>query len=216
MNDEAPKSEASDTYEAKYMEGGAALARSKKRMPWWFFALLFTPLVAIPAATLASGAPFLATLPGLLLSVVMMSLAGLLLSHLRLVVTRTHLHVQLGLWGPKIALEQIESIKAGAYDWKRFGGWGIRRSLGGAWTYSIPGGSGQCVEVAWRDEKGRQRTHVVSSDNASEIVAAVEQARAARGLTGVRVVAEEAAAGATTHEVEASANVAPAERAKRG
>ena len=83
MNDEAPKSEASDTYEAKYMEGGAALARSKKRMPWWFFALLFTPLVAIPAATLASGAPFLATLPGLLLSVVMMSLAGLLLSHLR-------------------------------------------------------------------------------------------------------------------------------------
>jgi hypothetical protein len=70
---EAPPS---DPYEARYMEGGAALARAKKRMPGWFFALLALAGLAGPIATLASGAPLLPALLPSLLSLVAVSLVG--------------------------------------------------------------------------------------------------------------------------------------------
>lgn len=184
--------ESPDPYESRYMEGGAALARSKKRMPGWFFALLAAAGSAGLVATLASGAPLLPALLPSLLSLATVALVGVLFSHLRVVATATHLHVQLGLFGPKIAYAQVRSIRAVPYDWKRFGGWGIRRSLDGAWCYSVPGGTGDCVEVTWEDERGGAHTHVVSADNAAEIVAVVERARA--GATGVRVAADPAGA----------------------
>lgn len=177
-----------DPYEARYMEGGAALARAKKRMPGWFFALLAVAGLSGPIATVASGAPLLPALPMALLSLLVVTVVATLFSHLRVVATATHLHVQLGLFGPKIAYGQITAIRAAPYDWKRFGGWGIRRSLDGAWCYSVPGGTGQCVEIEWTDDKGRPHKHTVSADNAGELVAVVERQRA--GSTGVRVAAE--------------------------
>lgn len=208
---EAPPS---DPYEARYMEGGAALARSKKRMPGWFFALLGAAGLAGPIATLASGAPLLPALLPSLLSLVALSLVAVLFSHLRVVATATHLHVQLGLFGPTIAYAQITSIRAVPYDWKRFGGWGIRRSLDGAWTYSVPGGTGECVEVTWADDRGRSHTHVISADNAGELVAVVERARA--GATGVRVAPEVTAAGAAEGAAVERAEGATREAGRRG
>ena len=189
MSDEPPTP---DPYEARYMEGGAALARAKKRMPGWFFALLAAAGLSGPIAIVASGGPLLPALPMALVSLLAVTVVATLFSHLRVVATATHLHVQLGLFGPKIAYGQITAIRAIPYDWKRFGGWGIRRSLDGAWCYSVPGGTGQCVEVEWTDEGGRAHKHVVSADNAGELVAAVEGQRA--GSTGVRVAADAAPA----------------------
>jgi hypothetical protein len=177
-----------DLYESRYMEGGRALARSKMRMPWWFFALLAVAVLAGPVATLATRAPLGAAIVPTLFTLAAVSLVGLLFSHLRVVATATHLHVQFGLFGPTIAYQRIRSIRALPYDWKRFGGWGIRRALDGAWCYSVPGGTGDSVEVVWEDEQGRVHNHVVSVANASEIVAVVERARA--GRTGVRVAVE--------------------------
>jgi hypothetical protein len=200
-----------DAYEARYMEGGAALARAKKRMPGWFFALLGLAGLSGLLATLVTGAPLLPSLLPALLSITATALVGVLFSHLRVVVTATHLHVQLGLFGPTIALRQITSVRTIPYDWKRFGGWGIRRSLDGAWCYSVPGGTGQCVEVEWTDDRGRSHKHVVSADNAGEIVAAVERQRA--GATGVRVAADEAPA---TEAAEVTAEGATRGEEKRG
>lgn len=204
--------ESPDPYESRYMEGGAALARSKKRMPGWFFALLAVAGSAGLVATIAAGGPLLPALVPAVLSLLAVSTVGVLFSHLRVVATATHLHVQLGLFGPKIAYASIRSIRAIPYDWKRFGGWGIRRSLDGAWCYSVPGGTGDCVEVTWEDERGRAHTHVVSADNAAEIVAVVERARA--GATGVRVAAD-AAEAASPAEAE-GAEAGRGESATRG
>lgn len=193
--DEQPKAP-EDAYEAKYMEGGAALAHAKKRMPWWFFALLGLGPTILTLTAVLQPSNALKLLPGLAISLVLTSVAALLLSHLRVVVTKTHLHVQYGLWGPKIALEDIVELKAGDYDWKRFGGWGLRLGRNGEWCYSIPGGSGQCVEVAWKTPEGKEKRIVVSADNAAELVAAADLARAQRGLSNVRVdAADQGSAG---------------------
>jgi len=102
-----------DPYEARYMEGGAALARAKKRIPGWFFALLAVAGLSGPIATIASRAPLLPTLPLTLVSLLVMTVVATLFSHLRVVATSTHLHVQLGLFGPKIAYGQITAVERG-------------------------------------------------------------------------------------------------------
>jgi hypothetical protein len=113
---------------------------------------------------------------------------------LRTVVTERVLHVQLGLWGPKIPIEKITAIRAAMYDWTRYGGWGIRYGRDGSICYSVPGGTGQCVEVEWTKDNGKTARHVVSVDDAAAIVAAVERARGAisAGASGVRVDASSA------------------------
>lgn len=199
-----------DEYEARYMEGGASLARSKQRMPWWFFALMGFALVAHVGAMIAS-----ASLLGLL-TVPLLLMVTLLLSHLRLSVTETHVHVQLGLFGPKIPLEAVESVQAIKYSALRFGGWGIRYGGGGAWTYSVPGGNGDAVEIVWTDARGAKRTHVITCEDGPAMARAIAAgaARVRRGQTGVRMVAPEAPE--EGDGAEADARASEGARAKRG
>lgn len=198
-----------DEYVSKYMEGGEALAVSKKRMPAWWFALMALPggglLLASLIGVITGGVPIVGALASTLLSLLLVGMMALVFSHLRMVVTDHALHVQLGLWGPKIPLEQIQSIRACPYDWKKYGGWGIRYGLDGSFCYSIPGGTGECVEIEWVNEKGKTVRHVVSSDDAAGIVATVQNARSARAIaaTGVRV---ESAATAVAESVERDAS----------
>lgn len=209
-----------DEYVSKYMEGGDALAVSKKRMPAWWFALMALPggglLLASLMGVLTGGVPVVGAIASTLLSLMLVTMMALVFSHLRMVVTEHALHVQLGLWGPKIPLDRIQSIRACPYDWKKYGGWGIRYGLDGSFCYSIPGGTGECVEIAWLNEKGKTVRHVVSSDDAADIVATVERARSARGIaaTGVRVESS-AAAAAEPVELDASSDAAAERRAKR-
>jgi hypothetical protein len=161
------------------MEGGAASIVSKKRMPWWWFALLGVPLVALTIATIMAAATVPAMIAVAIVEAMLLTLVALVFSHLRLVVTDRALHIQLGLWGPKIPIERVRSIRALPYDWKKYGGWGIRLGRDGSWCYSVPGGSGECVEIEWVDDRGTTRKHVVSTDDSAAIVAAVERVQAA-------------------------------------
>lgn len=178
-----------DGYESKYMDGDKALVRSRRPMPWWFFALLAVALVATVGSSIASGSLAALYSAPLLIAV------GLLLSVLRVIVTTSHVHVQLGLWGPKIAIGDITNITAMKYPVMRYGGWGIRLGSDGSWAYSTPGGTGRGVRIEYR-VNGRDKAVFASTDEADEIVRAVNELKGS-GASGVRVVeggAEERAA----------------------
>ncbi len=211
MDDEQPR--VLDEYEARYMEGGASLARSKQRMPWWFFAIMGLALVAHVGAMVAS-----ASLVGLV-TVPLLLMVTLLLSHLRLSVTATHVHVQLGMFGPTIPLAAVESVEAIKYSAMRFGGWGIRYGGGGRWAYSVPGSSGDAVEIVWTDAGGGRRTHVVTCEDGPAMARAIAAGRSrARGESqGVRIAAEDRVEGAeeAAEEVGAEAETR-AQGRKRG
>ena len=99
MADDSPKP-VGDEYTAQYMEGGRARIVTKQRMPWWFFAVIGFAAMATMASAFATG-------PVNLIGLIPLVLITLVLSHLRVVVTDDALHVQYGLWGPTIAVENI-------------------------------------------------------------------------------------------------------------
>ncbi len=189
---EADRAPSRDAYIAAYMDGARAIAVETMRLPrWWAaaFGALASLGVVVPLLSslakghLAAGAALTSTLTLGIVALIM-----LLFTHLRVVVTHEALHVQLGVWGPRIPLQSIRSARAGMYDWKQWGGWGIRRGRSGGWSYSVPGGSGQCVEVQWIDDAGRERTHVITVEDSAAILAAIERGRGAvTAETGVRV-----------------------------
>jgi hypothetical protein len=167
---------ATDDYETKYMGGGEALARSKAGMPWWFHALLAMACItlvgtAIAHATLAS----LVTLPLLLLTWV-------LFMFLRVTVTAETVHVQLGLFGPRIPVTDIVEVTAEKYPVLKYGGWGIRYALDGSVAYSLPGHGGRGVRIRYKKKNGRESTAWVTSPDPDGIVAAIQEARSAKGV----------------------------------
>lgn len=184
-----------DGYESQYMNGAEALVRSRRPMPWWFFALLGVALAVSVGSSIAAGTF------GALITAPLLIVVGLLLSVLRVTVTRSHLHVQLGLWGPKIAIADITRITATDYPVLRYGGWGIRLGSDGSWAYSTPGGTGRGVRVEYRVD-GRDKAVFVSTDEADEIVRVVSELKGG-AATGVRVEAEPTAARASDEGVEA-------------
>ncbi|MCC6526316.1 MAG: hypothetical protein IT373_26960 [Polyangiaceae bacterium] len=181
-----------DDYAKKFMAGESALGSSRVRMPGWFFGLmgglaLLTLVAGI--ATLATAG--LAGLVPILFSLPLLVVVTLLFSHVRVTVSAAQLVVQYGLFGPKVPLERITHVSAEAYDWKKFGGWGIKWSRDGTTAYSVPGGNGRVVRVHYLDPKGKEKKVVVSVDDADGMAAAIQLARAGRTAgTGVRVAAE--------------------------
>lgn len=188
-----------DSYEAQYMGAQGALHRSKKPMPWWFLAAQGAALLTVVVTAVTSGQW------ALLLMVPALAVVSLLFSHLRVVVTPEHVHVQLGLFGPKIAVSAIERVSAEDYRAIKYGGWGIRFGVDGSVAYSIPGGTGRGVRIEYRGAKGNAKAVFVSSNEAEALAAAIEDARAARA-SGVRVAPGELAGGdAAGESVEADA-----------
>ena len=76
------------------------------------------------------------------------------------------------------AIEQAEYFE---YDFKRYGGWGIRLGPGGEWMYNMPGDQGRAVRIRWKDKKGRERITCVGTPTARELAGAI-------GKTGVKVL----------------------------
>jgi hypothetical protein len=178
----------SDDYETKYMGGGQALARSRAGMPWWFHLLLAFACVAVVAPAVAHGTlASLVTLPFLLF-------VWVLFMFLRVTVTAETVHVQLGVFGPKIPVANIVEVAVERYPVLKYGGWGIRFALDGSVAYSVPGHGGRGVRIRYKKKNGRESTVWVTSPDPDALVAAIEQARAGSGVRvaeNVRVGAEE-------------------------
>lgn len=162
-----------DLYERKYMPGeGTVLFRDKRRAPWQLQSVFLLSLLSFVGATLAAGQPLalIAALPPLLI-------VWLLFAVLRVTVSEGHVNIQYGLFGPKIPITAITKVEATAYDWKRYGGWGIRYAGKREWMYNMPGDGGQAVRISWRDAKG-ERITAIGSRHAAAIATAIGQARA--------------------------------------
>jgi hypothetical protein len=179
-----------DEYEEKFMSEGGLVYQTKSRAPLGFHLLVAAPALfsllilgfvsmqpGVPATTLLAAIPtFLILLP-----------IWLLFSVLRATVTRRHVHIQYGLFGPKIPLEAILGCEAVTYDWKKYGGWGIRRARDGSWAYNMMGDQGRAVRIQWRDSGGKTVTTLLSSPDPDGFVRAVAKARAAAEPPKVRV-----------------------------
>jgi len=194
MADDSPKP-VGDEYTAQYMEGGRARIVTKQRMPWWFFAVIGF------AAMMTIGSAF-ATGPVNLIGLIPLVLITLVLSHLRVVVTDDALHVQYGLWGPTIAVENITRCEVTTYNPLRFGGWGFRLALDGTRAYSVPGGEGECIALEVT-EGSKTRKVVITTPDAAAVALAIEEARARKLGSGVRIDA--ASTEAAAEEEPASA-----------
>ena len=130
----------------------------------------------------------------------------MLFAVIRVTVSSEQFHVQFGLFGPKVAIADILQVEACDYDWKEFGGWGIKRSFkDGAWIYNMLGDEGRAVRVAYRDAKGNKKTVVVGTKNANLLADAVKQAMArhAQAGTSLRI--------AETEQVDAAEEAARVE-----
>lgn len=166
----------SDDYESRYMGGGEALARSRVGWPWWFHAIMgasgaFLVFSAIASATLVP----LLTLP-------LLAAVWLLFMFLRVTVTAEHVHVQLGLFGPKIPIAKLIEAKAEDYQLLKYGGWGIRLGIDGSWAYSMPGAGGRGVRLTYETENGRRKAVFVSTTDPESILAGIAKARAGTGV----------------------------------
>jgi hypothetical protein len=116
---------------------------------------------------------------------------GLTLSVLRTVVTSEEVHVQYGLWGPRIPIEAIRSCKVVPYDVLKYGGWGLKYR-NGVWAYTMHGHP-DVVELEW-DERGKTKHAVVSSDDPAMLARKIQQSRGVRIALGESVEDEQIAA----------------------
>jgi hypothetical protein len=183
---------APDDYEARYMAGEGVIYRDKIKAPKTFFALLGLPAViqaiAFAAVMLQPHPAPLASFLAFPVSVAVLTLLAILFAVLRVTVTRREVLIQYGLFGPKIPLESIQSCESVVYDWKMYGGWGIRRGRDGSWAYNMMGDAGRAVRIAWTDAKGALTTTLVASPNPDVLARAINHARAG-ARPGVRVAA---------------------------
>ena len=164
-----------DAYEQKFMAGaGVVLYRDKRRAPWPVHALLGVAALTLLTASVVSG-----ELLALAIAMPVLALIWVLFSVLRVTVSAGMVAVQFGLFGPDIPVAAIDLCEATTYDWKKFGGWGIRRSLQGEWIYNMPGDGGHAVRIVWRDRKGRRRVTLFGSRHADQLASKIKGARAA-------------------------------------
>lgn len=175
-----------DPYEAEYMSGEPVLYRDKIQASRSFHVVIFfaflIPLLNF-AFLLYAGASTGEPIPGVafiapVFVTLFVPLLWILFSVLRVTVTAKTVHVQYGLFGPRIPLDKIERCEAVAYDWKKYGGWGIRRAVDGSKAYNIMGDAGRAAKIVWRDEKGKEQVTLVASPYPERLSRAINEARA--------------------------------------
>lgn len=170
---------AADAYEAKYMSA-SALYRDKIKAPLAYHLILALPLLTVLAVSIfAAHAPLF--LP--LFEVPFLFLVWALFSVLRITVTKDELVVQYGVFGPRVAIASITKVEAVDYDWKEYGGWGIRRGSDGTMAYNMLGDKGRAVRVEY-SEGGKAKKLLLASPNPVALAQAIQNARG-----GVRVAA---------------------------
>lgn len=213
MSDEEPKlgdgstsASAPDPYAAKYMSGGGgALYFAKLTAPRVFHLLFLLPILVSTGSALLAHAPFFVPL----LTLLPLLLVWALFSTLRISVTRKEVHVQYGLFGPSIPIEAIESCEACDYDWKQYGGWGIRYGRDGSVAYNMLGDGGRAVRITYKKGKKTKKVLLAAKDP-ERLATAIQQARAMAASGGVARIGVEGARDAP--RVEALADAGDAER----
>ena len=171
-----------DPYERDYMtpDGAEVLFRDKFIASWpWHVIMGLATLLTVGSLVgplLAGGvvAPWWTWLLG----IVPMLAIWVLFAVIRVTVTTEHVHVQMGPFGPKIAIDDIESVESATYDWKEYGGWGIRYKPGQGVAYNMMSDGGEGVKIQHRNASGKSRHVLVSSAQAPLIVDAVQRAMA--------------------------------------
>lgn len=152
---------------------GAVLHRAKRPAPKWLQlaigSMAITGLAMVFTPAWVTGIVFIP------LGIVLWAL----FSVLRLTVSEGAVNVQYGLFGPTIPTASIEHAEAVSYDWKKFGGWGIRRSFDGEWMYNMPGDGGRAVRIVWHDAKGKRRVTNIGVPDPEPAVRAIANARRA-------------------------------------
>ncbi|APR84532.1 Hypothetical protein A7982_09881 [Minicystis rosea] len=204
-----------DDYQAKFMASGA-LYYDKLRAPRIYHLLFLLPLAVVLASAIAAvsaSGPTAAIGPAI--SLLILPIAWLLFSVLRITVTREEVYVQYGLFGPKIAIRDIEHAAAVDYDWKRYGGWGIRYGRDGSIAYNMMGDGGRAVEIVYRKNgKAKPKKVLIASPDPVRLASAINEARAlaAGSQKPARIETEAApAADEITREAEAEAEAIAAE-----
>jgi len=158
-----------DAYARAFMGGDRVLFLDKVRAPWWLNAAMFLPGVVGVGVAIAVGDPVPAVV-----GVAAFGMAGVLAA-LRVAVTDSHVHVQYGPIGPKIALSDIVAVDVVDYEAIRYGGWGIRRGLTGGTAYSLPGRGGKSVRITTTKGKVVE----VTSEQPAALRSAILDARSA-------------------------------------
>ncbi len=174
-----------ETRDAHATTDAPILYRHRAVMPPAMLALLLVPALVplIILALVGSGGgppPPAAALVVLVVSPVVLASLALLLRVLQVSVTTTHVHVKYGLWGPRVPVGDIVRCAAVRYDWKEYGGWGIRRGRDGTTVYNMMGDGGHATEIVRRDGAVERRI-LVGTKDADALVAAIERARAVAG-----------------------------------
>jgi hypothetical protein len=184
-----------DEYTRKYMQGSTARYVDKVKMPRWLSAALLGAGAIGAVAGVVSGGPLIAPIAVLATTVGVWAL----FSTIRVVVTDDVVHVQFGLFGPRIPVDKIVSVEVVDYNPLKYGGWGLRFGLDGSRAFSLPGHGGKAVRVRYKGRLGT-RTVDVTSEHPEAVRAAIEEARH-RDLSEVR--AESGLAAASTDPIEA-------------
>lgn len=168
----ADKARVPDSYEARYMAGeGTVLHRDKTMAPAALQAMLLVPGLIGAGAMVAAG-----LWPWALAVLAPFILLWLLFASLRVTVSEGAVNVQYGLFGPTIPTASITAAESTTYDWKDYGGFGIRRAKG-EWLYNMPGDKGRAVRIHWRDAKGNKRTHLIGTPNPGHVLGAIREAQ---------------------------------------
>ncbi len=163
-----------DDYESKYMAGdGDVLLRDKMHVPWFFHLLFMLPVL------IALGLPFVDPLAGFgpWFALPLFFVAWAIFSTLRVVVSEAQVHIQYGLFGPKIPVASITKAEAVDYKWTEYGGYGIRKGFDGTTAYNLIGDKGRGVRIHWRDDKGKVKKVLISSAHPEKVAAAIALAR---------------------------------------
>ncbi len=179
-----PEAVALDAYEREYMAGeGTVLYRGKRPAPKWM--QLLTGSTAIVGLVMLATSQWVTGLVFVPVGIVVWAL----FSVLRYTVSEGAVKIQYGLFGPTIPTAAIERAEAVDYDWKHFGGWGIRRSRDGESMYNMPGDNGRALRITWRDAKGVRRVTNVGTPTPEPAIAAISVA-----LRALRAAKAESAA----------------------
>jgi hypothetical protein len=197
-------SDSADGYEKRYMAADDAVVVARQRMPPSYHAVLAVPLIGLVAAAVVAHVYALLALVPLLL------LMWALFLYLRVVVSATHVHIQLGVFGPKIPIGAIEAVRVGKYDSAKYGDKAMRTASDGSTAYYVGCETG--VEIVYRSEAGGSTTVFASCEEAAKIVEAVERARRAaapadaKRASGLRVETSDGSEGVREEAIADSAS----------
>ncbi|HEY1099224.1 MAG TPA: hypothetical protein VGF99_09855, partial [Myxococcota bacterium] len=167
-----------DAYGRAFMGGDTIVFFDRVRAPWWLNAAMVTAgAIGVVAAASTGDATGIVTAGAI---AVMTTTMASMLAMLRTAVTTSQVHIQYGLFGPKIAVAEIASVEVVDYEPTRWGGWGIRRGLLGGTAYSIPGKGGKAVRITTTSGKVVE----VTSQQPAALRSAILEVQAATAQSG--------------------------------